>query len=120
LARRYDELLSDVPVTVPSWLSPDSHIYQSYVIQIASQAVLGRDAVLAGLRERGIEATIGTHHMPLLRSFATMQGHSRGDFPVTDQVGATAVALPMHTALTPAELETEATALRELVPSTEL
>lgn len=104
-AKRYDELLAALPVTRPSAVDPLSHIYQSYVIRLDAALTSRRSAVLSSLRDDGIEATIGTHHMPLIRYYRREFGYRAGDFPATDAVAASAIALPMHSFLSIADQE---------------
>jgi dTDP-4-amino-4,6-dideoxygalactose transaminase len=114
-ARRYDELLARLPLERPTALQTGSHVYQSYVVLLDGRAAERRDAIIGSLREQGIETNIGTHHMPLLTHFRRVYGHARGEFPVTDRVAASALALPLHPSLTPEDQQAVASALgREL------
>jgi dTDP-4-amino-4,6-dideoxygalactose transaminase len=99
LAHRYDELFADSDVTVPVALAPEAHVYQSYVVLLPPPAKPRRDAIVAGLRQSGIEVTIGTYYMPMTRYFRESGGHRAGDFPVTEDIAGRAVSLPLHTAL---------------------
>jgi dTDP-4-amino-4,6-dideoxygalactose transaminase len=67
------------------------------------------------LRERGVETTIGTYHMPLTTYFRDRGGHNPGDFPVTDDVAARALTLPLHGRLDAAQQQYVADALLSLV-----
>lgn len=96
-AARYDVLLHDTPVRAPQALAPEAHVYQSYVVLLP--AGCERDEVVGHLRAAGIEATIGTHHMPLITHFRQSGGYRTGDFPITDDVAARALSLPLHTQL---------------------
>ena len=107
-AARYDALLSGTPVATPTALEPDAHVFQSYVVMLPSSASARRDAIIAALRDDGIEVTIGTYHMPLTRYFRASRGFKPGDFPATDDVAGRAITLPLHTRLTSAEQETVA------------
>lgn len=100
LAARYDALLAGSGVTTPTSAGEGAHIYQSYVVLLPKESASRRDDVIASLRAQGVETTIGTYHMPLTRYFRDSLGHRPGDFPVTDDVAARALALPIHTRLT--------------------
>ncbi|HJU89275.1 MAG TPA: DegT/DnrJ/EryC1/StrS family aminotransferase [Gemmatimonadaceae bacterium] len=104
-AARYDALLADSPITVPNASEPDAHVFQSYVVLVPPNSAARRDAIIAEMRAERVEVTIGTHHMPLTRYFRTTYGYKPGDFPVTDDVAARAITLPLHTRLTSAEQE---------------
>lgn len=111
-ALRYTELLASLPLTLPSAVDPESHIYQSYVVRLDANLAPRRAEILSRLRDDGVEATIGTHHMPLITYYRRAFGYRAGDFPVTDLVAASALALPMHSSLTVTEQERVADSLR--------
>jgi perosamine synthetase len=103
LAAAYDHVLADRPaaeagVVGPGALAGAGHVYQSYVVLLPAGAAPQRATVIAELRARGIETTLGTYHMPLIPFFAA-RGHRPGDFPVTDDVAARALSLPLSTAM---------------------
>jgi perosamine synthetase len=95
LAGQYDELLRPLPVRLPQQLEERSHIFQSYVIHLDERSTPRRNAIIQDLRKQGVETNIGTHHMPLLSYYRQRFGHSPGDFPVSDRVAASALALPL-------------------------
>jgi len=104
-AARYDRLLAGSPVTPPGSLPGSRHVYQSYAALLPAAAAPRRAAIIAGLKEQGIETTLGTYHMPLITYFRTRYGFAPGDFPVTDDVAARAISLPLYEALAPADQE---------------
>jgi len=71
-AQDYDRLLSDLSeVTAPTVAQGVDHTFQSYVVVLAAH--IDRDRVIAFLRERGIETTLGTYALseqPAYREFA--------------------------------------------------
>jgi dTDP-4-amino-4,6-dideoxygalactose transaminase len=67
------------------------------------------------MRDRGIETTIGTWHMPLTTFFRTKYGHKPGDFPATDDVFARSVTLPLYESMTDAQIDEVAAALLDVV-----
>lgn len=96
LAAYYDELLQGTPLQAPA-VAPDSRpVYQSYVVLLPEKAAACRAEIIARLKEQGIETTIGTWHMPMATYFRTRYGYKAGDFPVTDQVFARSMTLPLH------------------------
>lgn len=111
-ARRYSELLKHSGIRTPLATSDESHVYQSFIVLLPTSHSSERDAILTGLRERGVEAAIGTHHIPLLTFYRNRYGYKRGDFPVTDMVAASAIALPLHSSLTEEEQEGVVESLR--------
>ena len=98
-ARSYDRLLGATGVQVPRALEPASHTYQSYVVLLPEQTAARRRDIISEMRERGIEVTIGTCHIPLTTHYRRSYGYQVGDFPVTDDLAARALALPLHSKL---------------------
>ena len=116
-ARWYDELLAPLAVELPTAIEPDAHVFQAYVVLLPRPVAPRRPQLIARLRTLGVEATIGTHHIPLITYYRQLGGYRPGDFPATDDLAARALALPIHHALTreDASLVADAlgTALRE-------
>jgi dTDP-4-amino-4,6-dideoxygalactose transaminase len=106
LAKRYDTLLDGTNVTAPlACTGDDAHAYQSYVTLLPKELAPRRAEIIKTLRERGIETTIGTYHMPMTTYFRSKYGFREGDFPVTDDVFARAFTLPLHDQMTDADQE---------------
>jgi perosamine synthetase len=110
-ARWYEELLAPLPLELPAALAPEAHLYQAYVVLLPRPVAPHRRDLLARLRDFGVEATIGTHHIPLTSHFRRRGGFQPGDFPVTDDLAARGIALPMHHALSPDDVAAIASAL---------
>jgi dTDP-4-amino-4,6-dideoxygalactose transaminase len=110
-ARRYDELLADLPGVVrPRVLPGNQHVWHLYVVRVAE-----RDRVLAELAELDIHAGI---HYPcpvhLLPAFAHL-GLGPGSFPVAEQLAGELLSLPMYPGITPEQQERVAVALGSVV-----
>jgi dTDP-4-amino-4,6-dideoxygalactose transaminase len=102
-AARYDALLSGSSIIAPCTPTPAAHVYQSYVVLLAREAAGDRAGIIAALREQGIETTIGTYHMPLTTHFRSRGLFQAGDFPVTDDIAARALTLPLYPSLDAAQ-----------------
>ena len=80
-ARKYNELLTGLPVITPTERPENQHIYHMYVIQAPR-----RDELQAWLKERGIGTGI---HYPvpihLQNSMSILEG-KKGVFPVTEKI----------------------------------
>jgi dTDP-4-amino-4,6-dideoxygalactose transaminase len=100
LAAGYDRLLVSTGVETPVAQEEPAHVFQSYVVRLPSALAPQRDRIIASLRTHGIEATIGTYHLPLTTYWRKVVGFAPGDFPGTDDVASRAIALPFHTRLT--------------------
>lgn len=115
LAARYDALLAGTVIQAPRFEAGSAHVYQSYVVLLPAAAAPRRSAIIAALKERGIETTIGTYHMPMTTYFRQWGGFKEGDFPVTDDIAARAMTLPLHEGLTAEDQERVVRALQALV-----
>jgi dTDP-4-amino-4,6-dideoxygalactose transaminase len=63
-----------------------------------------RDKVISGLRSYGIEASF--HYLPLHTSVMGRRlGYKAGDLPVTEEISATLIRLPMHPKLKRSEID---------------
>jgi dTDP-4-amino-4,6-dideoxygalactose transaminase len=114
-AREYDRLLEGTGIRSPLALEPSAHTYQAYVV-LLPRSLAGRQAqIISRLRSRSIEVGIGTHHIPLTRFWSKRGGYASGQFPITDDVAARAVALPMHSKITPEDQQQVVAALLEEV-----
>ena len=114
-ARRYDNLLRDLPLSVPLADPLETHVYQAYVVLLEPSLAARRDSIIRSLRARGVEAAIGTYHMPLLTYFRHAFGQVAGTHPVGESVAARAIALPLYRALTDDDQERVAAALRAAI-----
>jgi len=109
VAARYAELLKDVElVTVPAELPDREHTWQSYILTL--DPAVDRGEVAVRLRERGVGCNFGTyasHVQPLYAAPHTC--------PVSADLFGRHLAIPMHANLTDDQVETVATAVRDVV-----
>jgi dTDP-4-amino-4,6-dideoxygalactose transaminase len=96
LAAAYEHHLTNTSLRPPYSMPGSRPVYQSYVTMLPDQAIPRRQSIIQQLRERGIETTIGTWHIPLTTFFRTRYGYRPGDFPVADHVFAATLTLPLH------------------------
>jgi perosamine synthetase len=116
-AGEYDRLLEETGIRKPLALEPSAHIYQAYVVLLPRTAADRQRQIISRLRGRSIEVGIGTHHIPLTQFWAQQGSYAKGDFPVTDELAARAIALPIHSGITADEQRKVVTALLEEVLS---
>lgn len=114
LSERYVALLGGVPgIGIPATTVGGVHSRQSFCIHVAD-----RDRVMKTLRERGIEAQIGTYALHLHPAF---QGHPlvrlEGPFPGSRRAFDRCLALPLYHDLTEAGQDEIVAALREALPA---
>ncbi|NJD08276.1 MAG: UDP-4-amino-4,6-dideoxy-N-acetyl-beta-L-altrosamine transaminase [Methylococcaceae bacterium] len=112
LARRYDQLLGELPVTLPYQPPFGESAYHLYPILIdAATAGIGRGEVFESLQRRGIGVNvhyIPVHTQPYYRSL----GFRDGQFPNAERYYAGAISLPLHPGLTEIQQDRIVDALR--------
>ncbi len=100
-ASLYRKLLADTPVVAPKPASYQTrHIFHQFVIRCPRD----RDGLREFLKSKGVGNEvyypISLHEQPC---FAGL-GYSRGDFPVSEDLARTVLALPVHSDLTEAQI----------------
>ncbi len=111
VARRYRELLADLPLELPvAPTDADAHVYHLFVVEVDE-----RDAVLAELRRRGVGA--GVHYpTPVhLQPAWSDLGYGPGDFPAAEEAARRALSLPVFPGMREGEIERVAEVLSEVV-----
>jgi dTDP-4-amino-4,6-dideoxygalactose transaminase len=115
LAQRYRELLGQTRLVLPAVPHGQSPVYQSYVVLMPEEDSALRNEIILRLRQRGVEATIGTWNMPMTSYFRTRYGYRQGDFPVADAVFARSLTLPLYAHMTRSEQDTAAEELKKIL-----
>ena len=99
LAERYNELLKDLPITLP-WQSDDSYSgMHLYVIRLELDKISKTHLeVFNGMREAGI--LVNLHYIPIhLQPYYQELGFEAGQFPEAEQYYKEAISLPMFPTL---------------------
>jgi dTDP-4-amino-4,6-dideoxygalactose transaminase len=100
LARRYDQLLNDLPVTIP-WQHPDSYsALHLYVIRLQFDKISkSHGQVFESLREQGIGVNL--HYIPVhTQPHYQAMGFDAEEFPEAMTYYREAISLPMFQGLT--------------------
>lgn len=100
LAKRYNELLSELPLTLP-WQHPDSYSgLHLYVIRLSLDKISKTHLqIFEELRESGIGVNL--HYIPVhTQPYYQNIGFREGDFPQAEQYYKEAISLPMFSKLT--------------------
>lgn len=110
-AARYLDLLKDLPAVDPPVVAPGSDpVWHLFVVQVED-----RDAVAAGLDERGVATGIHyptpVHFTPAFRYL----GYGPGDFPIAEAAARRLLTLPIFPGMADAQVERVVTALAEVV-----
>jgi len=118
LARRYDDLLRDLPVTTP-WQHPDGYsAFHLYVIrlQLDNNIYSLHRQVFESLRAQGIGVNL--HYIPVhTQPYYAKMGFKKGDFPEAERYYQEAISLPLYPAMNEADQQKVLTFLREALLS---
>jgi len=111
LAKRYDELLRNLPLRTP-WQHPDTYSgLHLYIIRLKlNELKSNRRSVFEALRSHGIGVNV--HYIPVhTQPYYREMGFTDGQFPQAEQYYAEAISLPMYPLLTDAEQDQVVAAL---------
>jgi dTDP-4-amino-4,6-dideoxygalactose transaminase len=110
LAARYSVLLEDCDLVLPHVAAQADPVWHLYVVRTPQ-----RDALLQHLQANGIGA--GVHYpVPLhLQPAYAELGYAPGALPVTEEVAATCLSLPLYPEMTSAQQERVVAAIRQFV-----
>lgn len=105
IANRYNELLSNKPVTLP-WQHPDSYSgLHLYIIRLKLEEMrMGHRQVFEQFRSAGI--LVNLHYIPVYRHpFYEKMGFNPIDFPEAEKYYSEAISIPMYPGLTESEIQ---------------
>jgi len=110
VAARYLELLEDFElVTLPVTAPDRTHSWQTYALTLDRR--LDRGVVAAELRARGVQCNFGTYASHVQPVYGT----ATAECPVSADLFARHLAIPMHANLTESEIERVADSIREVI-----
>ncbi|MEY4751136.1 MAG: hypothetical protein RIQ60_3350 [Pseudomonadota bacterium] len=103
LARRYDRLLADLPLTLP-WQHPDGYSgLHLYVIRLQLDKI-SRSHLQVFEALRAADIMVNLHYIPVhLQPHYRRMGFKPGDFPEAERYYNEAISIPMYPTLTEAE-----------------
>jgi len=106
ISARYDEALSDLPLSTFQPISSGSvHARHLYTVLVDGVAGPSRDELLKELADRGISASVHFPAVHLHSFYANRFGFTRGDFPAAEWIADTVVSLPLSPALTDEQVD---------------
>nr|WP_317199859.1 UDP-4-amino-4,6-dideoxy-N-acetyl-beta-L-altrosamine transaminase [uncultured Psychrobacter sp.] len=115
LAKRYDKLLEDLPITRP-WQHPDSYSgFHLYVICLHLNKIDNTHLeVFEGMREAGI--LVNLHYIPVhLHPYYQELGFEIGQFPQSEQYYKQAMSIPLFPSMTETQQDEVVSVLKKLL-----
>ena len=117
LAERYNEMLKDLPITLP-WQSEDSYSgLHLYVIRLQLDKISKTHLeVFNAMREVGI--LVNLHYIPVhLQPYYQEMGFKKGQFPEAEQYYKEAISLPMFPTMTEEQQDQVVSSLKYILES---
>jgi perosamine synthetase len=110
-ARYLDRHLAGTGLVTPN-LAPDvRHVYHQYVVKVPGDYPLSRDAFMSALADKGVGTAV---HYPIPVNRQPVYENTHASCPVSDELAASVVSLPVHPAVTDEELAYICDTVREL------
>jgi len=113
IAVKYNQLLGDMPITLP-WQHPDSYnAYHLYVIRLQLDRIKTTHLqVFEALRAKDI--MVNLHYIPVhTQPYYQQMGFKPGDYPEAEQYYREAISIPMHPTLMQDEQDYVVCSVRE-------
>jgi dTDP-4-amino-4,6-dideoxygalactose transaminase len=116
LAAAYDNALAGLPLDLPPAVPWHArHARHLYPVRLHDDAPVARDAVIAGLQERGIGSSVHFRPVHEYAYYARRSGLRPEDLPVAAAFSRRVFSLPLFPAMRASDVERVATALWELI-----
>jgi UDP-4-amino-4,6-dideoxy-N-acetyl-beta-L-altrosamine transaminase len=115
LARRYDQLLSDLPVKTPYRADCCYSAFHLYIIRVRGEGRCNRAKVFDSLRFQGIGVNvhyIPVHIHPYYANLGAVVGYDASSFPIANAYYAQAISLPLYATLSDEQQDEVVGALR--------
>lgn len=114
LAKRYDELLKNLPLTLPYQMESTNSSWHLYVVRLHQTVKISKVEIFKRMAE--YDVTLNLHYIPVhLHPYYKALGFSAGDFPVSEQYYDEVFTLPLYYGLTDAQQDTVVDALKEVL-----
>jgi dTDP-4-amino-4,6-dideoxygalactose transaminase len=115
LVARYQALLADLPLTLPTPQPEAESAWHLYVVRLQTECLQhSHRQIFEGLRAAGIGVNV--HYIPVhLQPYYRDLGFAAGDFPQAEAYYAQAISLPLFPAMTDEQQDSVADQLRRLL-----
>jgi dTDP-4-amino-4,6-dideoxygalactose transaminase len=102
IARMYSQAFAQLDTCVPPRdMTTDTHAWHLYILEVTAEALHGgRDAVIDGLRQRGVATSVHFIPLHLHPVYAKTFGYRPGVFPTAEAAFQRAISLPIYPELT--------------------
>ena len=113
LVARYNELLKDLPVSVPHVLEGADPSWHLYMLRVDfAKAKISKAELFAEMKKRGI--VLNLHYIPVhTQPYYEKLGFRKGDFPCSEKYYGEIFTLPLYYALTEEQQDQVVEALKE-------
>ena len=118
LARRYDALLADLPVSTPYQANYSYSAFHLYIIGVGDNGGPDRAAVFDALRSNGIGVNvhyIPIHTQPYYARMGQQVGYDNASFPHASAYYGRAISLPLYATLSEEQQDTVVDVLRKVL-----
>ncbi len=110
IVRAYHKKLRTVPgIILPKTIPENTHTWFVFPLRVADD--INRDAVITGLRVRGVASKAYFSPCIHLQPFYRQLGFKEGDFPVAEKLSKTTFILPLYNQMTENDISTVVDAL---------
>lgn len=115
LANRYNELLSDLPVTLPQQLADSASSWHLYIVRFHLEKIEKTHSQIFD-EFRVAEIGVNLHYIPVhLQPYYSDLGFKQGDYPVAEAYYANAMSIPLFHSMTDAQQDEVVRVLKEIV-----
>ena len=115
LAKRYEELLRDLPLLTPKQSDSAKSSWHIYVVRLDKTRVKkSKTQIFAEMKSKGV--ILNLHYIPVhLQPYYQARGFEEGNFPVSERYYEDAFTLPLYYELTNEQQDTVVSALKEVL-----
>jgi UDP-4-amino-4,6-dideoxy-N-acetyl-beta-L-altrosamine transaminase len=116
IATRYNELLTNLPLTLP-WQHSDSHsAYHLYPVRVRNGEMGAQVRLEVFEKLRAKDILVNVHYIPVhTQPYYRRMGFAWGDFPQAEKFYREAISIPIHPRLTDPDIDFVSDVLREAV-----
>ena len=114
-AKRYNELLSDLPITLPQQLTNTSSSWHLFIVRFNLNKIgKTQSQIFDECRAAGIGVNL--HYIPVhLQPYYSDLGFKQGDYPAAEAYYANAISIPLFHSMTDAQQDEVVRVVKEIV-----